>query len=139
MLVVSDRIRIPLREIHFTFARSGGAGGQNVNKVNSKAILRWSVTGSDSLPADVRRRFQAAYKRRITLEGDLVLMSQRFRDQGRNVADCLEKLRGFLAAVAQAPRPRRPTRPGRGAKERRLSAKKKQSDKKRDRRATGDS
>jgi len=86
----------------------------------------------------VRRRFLAAYKRRVTVEGDLVLMSQRFRDQGRNVADCLEKLRGLLEAVAKAPRPRRPTRPGRAAKERRLSAKKKQADKKRDRRRPDD-
>jgi len=120
VLVVNRRIRVPLRELQISFARSSGPGGQNVNKVNSKAVLRWDVAGTPSLPADVRRRFQTRYARRITTEGELVLSSQRFRDQGRNVADALGKLRAMLEEVATAPRPRKPTRPGRAARERRL-------------------
>jgi ribosome-associated protein len=123
MLEVNQRIRIPLREFHFSFSRSSGAGGQNVNKVNTKATLRWQVARSPSLPADARERFVQRYRRRITLEGELVMTSQRFRDQGRNVADCLEKLRAMLEEVSRAPRPRKRTRPTKASKERRLQTK----------------
>ena len=123
MLEVNARVRIPLREFHFSFSRSSGAGGQNVNKVNTKATLRWQVEHSPSLPDDVRQRFVQRYRRRITHEGELVLTSQRFRDQGRNVADCLEKLRAMLEEVSRAPRPRKRTRPTKASKERRLQAK----------------
>ena len=139
MLEAEGGIRIPLREFQFQFARSGGAGGQNVNKVSSKAVLRWPVESSPSLPTDVRQRFCQRFRRRITRDGDLVLTSQRFRDQSRNITDCLEKLRAMLGEVARAPTPRRPTRPGRGTRERRLRDKREISDKKRHRRrVTGD-
>ncbi len=123
MLVVNEKIRIRLKELRFSFARSSGAGGQNVNKVNTKATLRWEVARSQSLPEDVRARFLERYRRRITADGELMLTSQRFRDQGRNVADCLEKLRGMLAAVARPPRTRKATKPTRSSVERRLSSK----------------
>lgn len=131
MLVVSRRIRIPLREFKFQHARSSGPGGQNVNKVSSKAILRWGVVASPSLPADVRERFMKRFHRRITRGGELVLSSQRYRDQRANVTDCLEKLRAMLEEVATRPRPRRPTQPSRPARERRLRLKRVRSEKKR--------
>jgi ribosome-associated protein len=115
---------VPPRELEIRFVRSSGAGGQNVNKVNTKAVLRWPVASSAALPSDVHARFLERFATRITLAGDIVLSSDRYRDQGRNVADCLEKLRAMIAAVASAPRPRKPTRPGRGARERRLADKK---------------
>ena len=135
-LVVNSRLRVPLEEFSFTFARSSGPGGQNVNKVNSKALLRWPVAASPSLPAGVRERFLKSYASRITTEGELVMMSQRYRDQGRNVDDCLEKLREMLAAVAAAPVRRKRTKPSRASIERRLEAKRHKSSRKQSRRAT---
>ncbi len=127
-------MRIPVDEIAFTFARSGGPGGQNVNKVNSKAILRWSVTASPSLPEDVRTRFLTKYANRLTSDGDLILTSQKYRDQSRNVDDCLEKLNDMLASVAKRPTPRRPTKPTYASELRRTQAKREHSAKKKKRR-----
>ncbi len=133
MLVVSADIKIPLREFRFSFARSSGPGGQNVNKVNTKATLRWTVVSSPSLPEAIRARLVARLGRRLTVQGELLVTSQRFRDAGRNVADCLEKLRGLLAEASRVPRPRRATRPSRGAIERRLRHKQQRSQTKRSR------
>jgi ribosome-associated protein len=134
MLIVSDRLQIPLREFEFDFVRSSGPGGQRVNKVSTKAILRWNVRASKSLPEAVRRRLVAANRRRITREGHLVITSQRFRDQGRNTADCLAKLREIVARAAVVPKRRKPTRPTKASQERRLKHKRKQSERKRSRR-----
>ena len=135
MLVVNDRLSIPLKEFHFTFARSSGPGGQNVNKVNTKATLRWNIAGSPSLKEDVRQRFMEENRRRVTGEGEVIITSQRYRDQGRNVADCLAKLRDLLDAATIEPKVRKRTRPSRAAKRRRLQDKKSQSQKKQLRRS----
>lgn len=128
---------VPLGELSFSYARSGGAGGQNVNKVSSKAILRWSVRASTQLPAEVQERFLKRFAHRLTGSGDLLITSSRFRDRGRNVADCVERLRAMLAEVATPPRPRKPTRPTRSAAEARLADKRLRSGKKQTRRAPG--
>jgi ribosome-associated protein len=135
---MSDRsadmlIRIPQDELYYTYARSSGAGGQNVNKVNSKAILRWNPTTSQAMPDPVRARFLERFKSRLTEEGSLIIMSDRFRDQGRNAADCLEKLREMIASVWRAPKQRRATKPTFGSKQRRLKSKKEHGDKKKGR------
>jgi len=127
MLCVEPGIRIPLGEFRFTYVRSAGPGGQNVNKVNSKAVLRWPVSTSPSLPDPVRARFLARYANRITTDGDLVLSSQRYRDQPQNRDDCLEKLQAMLTAIARPPVKRRKTRPSRGSIERRLTEKRQKS------------
>ena len=134
MLEVNHRISIPLKEFAYTFARSSGPGGQNVNKVNSKVTLHWDVTNSPSLPEDVRVRFLAQYPRRINKEGLFVINSERFRDQGRNVTDCTNKLRELILLVATPPKKRRPTKATKGSKERRLAGKREKSEKKQGRR-----
>ncbi len=103
MLVVTPRIQIPLDEFQFQYARSGGPGGQNVNKVNSKAILRWQLVGSPTLPEDVRDRFVATFGSRLTAAGELLIASEESRDQLRNKELCLEKLSEMLLAVAKPP------------------------------------
>jgi ribosome-associated protein len=128
-------VPLPLVELHFSFARSSGPGGQNVNKVESKAVLHWDVGASRAVPAAVRARLRSRYARRITGEGVLVLSSQRHRTRERNVADCLAKLEAMLAEVATPPKKRKPTRPGRAARERRLAEKRATSRRKAERRA----
>jgi ribosome-associated protein len=119
MLVVNQRLKIPLREFQFSFVRSSGPGGQNVNKVNTKAMLRWPIKKSTHISAAVRERFLIKYHRRVTADGDLIITSQRYRDQGRNVADCLAKLRDLLESVATPPKSRRPTKPTKASQRRR--------------------
>src|SRR5262249_40148453 len=112
----------------------GGPGGQNVNKVASKAVLRWNLAASAALPADVKDRLRAFQRRRLATEGDLVIQGPRFRDPARDVADCRGRLRQMVLDVLRPPRPRRPTKPSRGSRERRLEAKRRQSQRKAGRR-----
>ena len=116
MLEINDTIRIPDSEFQWSFVRAGGPGGQNVNKVESKAVLRWDMSGSPSLPPEVKARLRTQQRRRITSEGELLLNSQCFRDQERNRQDCLEKLRDLVQQAATAPKPRRRTKPTRGSR-----------------------
>ena len=129
---------IPERELVFSFARSSGPGGQNVNKTETKATLRWDVSRSTAIPADVRARFVRNFATRITTDGELVISSQRHRDRLRNIDDCLEKLQSMLRQVAKPRAKRRPTRPSRGAVERRIVEKKRRGGAKRERRRPAD-
>ncbi|QDT68425.1 Peptidyl-tRNA hydrolase ArfB [Planctomycetes bacterium MalM25] len=133
-LVINERLAIPRSEIQFSFARSAGPGGQNVNKVNTKAVLRWRPSASASLPAAVRQRLISEVKNRLTREGDLIITSDRHREQGRNVGECLQRLKALVSAAAKPPKRRRPTRPTRASKERRLNDKRANAAKKSGRR-----
>jgi ribosome-associated protein len=127
MLIVDDRITIPAEEFEIEFSRSGGPGGQNVNKVSSKAQLRWNPALTAGLPVAVRQRLLDSVSKRLTAGGDLLITSQRTRDQGRNVEDCFEKLRSLILAAANPPKARRPSRPTRASKLRRLEQKQQRS------------
>ena len=123
MLIVDERIAIPRDEFQFDFARSGGPGGQNVNKVASKAILRWNPSTSPSLPPAVKARLLLGLASRLTVLGELVITSQATRDQGRNIEDCLDKVRRLVLAAARPPKLRRPTKPTYSSQVRRGEAK----------------
>lgn len=136
-LAVTGRIRIPMTEFEVTYVRSAGPGGQNVNKVSSKAVLRWNVTATQALSDEVKTRFTSRYGSRLTTEGDLLLTSQKYRDQAKNLDDCLERLKGLIQAVSVAPKVRRPTKPSKASQERRHTEKKVRSQRKANRRVPG--
>lgn len=124
-------MRIPEREFEFTYARSSGPGGQNVNKVNSKAILRWNPSRSPSLSSIQIERLIRNIGHRLSSEGDLLIKSDRFRDQGRNREDCLVKFKEILAEALHVPKTRRKTKPSRSSRKKAKEGKAKHSEKKR--------
>lgn len=127
MLTITPTLTIPDDDLRFKFSRSGGPGGQNVNKVSSKAMLHFSVRNSPSLPPGVRARFVEKFGSRLTKEGDVVITSQESRDQPKNIESCLEKLRLMILEVLHPPKKRRATKPSKGSKVRRVEAKKRRS------------
>ena len=137
-LVVNDRVTIPGDELAWTAARAGGPGGQNVNKVASKVELRFDLVGSRALDAETKSRLRALAGSRVTTEGALVVVSQRTRDQPRNLEDAREKLRALVLLALERPKARRPTKPSKSARARRMDDKRAQGAKKRDRRSVAD-
>jgi len=137
MFPINDHMGIPDEELHWSFVRSSGPGGQNVNKVASKAVLRWDLDASPSIPADLKMRLRARLGRKLTQAGEVVLSSQRFRDQERNRQDCLNKLRELILSAARPPRIRKPTRPTRSSRAARLEVKHRRSRVKKNRQTPG--
>ena len=123
-------IKVNISELDFSFSRSSGAGGQNINKVNSKVTLRWNVKKTKSCSKSVIDRFYIKYSRRILENGTIIITSQRFRNQARNIADSIEKLHEMIWSIATPPKIRRPTKPTKASVKKRLKNKKALSDKK---------
>jgi ribosome-associated protein len=125
-------------EIEESFIRASGPGGQNVNKVSSAVQIRFDLSGSRTLPEDVRKRLARLAERRLTRDGVIIIIAQRYRTQERNRQDALDRLVALFRRAAVAPTPRRPTKPSRAAKERRLQAKARRAATKERRRAQPD-
>lgn len=121
-------IQIPYHELEFTYARSRGPGGQNVNKTNSAALLRWNLWNSQSLTPEMKERLFAKLESKLTEEGDLLIRSDVHRDQDQNRSECIERLHETLAKALFVPKKRLATKPTRGATRRRLSSKKAHSE-----------
>lgn len=128
MIRVNRTISIDERELSETFVRASGPGGQNVNKLATAVQLRFDVLHSPSLPEPVRARLARLAGRRLTREGVLVITAERFRTQERNRDDARERLIALIRQAAIAPKPRRPTKPTAGSRERRIDAKKRRGD-----------
>lgn len=133
-IVVTPRLTIPAGELAIAFSRSGGPGGQNVNKVASKVELRWNPTTSTALAADDRGWLLTRLGRRLTLDGTLIVTSTLTRDQLKNRDDAAAKLALIVRTALDRPKQRRATRPSRASKRRRVDDKRHRSDIKRGRR-----
>jgi ribosome-associated protein len=126
-------IAIPMSEVEFTYARSSGPGGQNVNKTETKAVLRWNLDRATWIAPDVKERFRTAFSSRLTADGDVVIHSDETRNRSINEKACLQKLTEMLRRVWFAPKKRVATKPTRSSQRRRVEAKRLRSEVKKNR------
>lgn len=132
---ITNRVQIPASEIELSYARSGGPGGQHVNKTASKVLLRWNARTSGALSAEDRALLEKRLETKLTKDGDLIVTSEKHRDQSRNVDDAVERFAVVVRRAIRRPTPRKKTRPSRASRERRLESKRHRSQRKQQRRA----
>ena len=119
---------IPVSELEFSYARSSGPGGQNVNKTSSKAILKWNLSNASWVPEDVKFRFREHFGSRLTSDGSVVIHSDESRDRSTNERRCIEKLQDMLRRVWLPPKKRVATKPSRSSQRKRVEVKRQRSD-----------
>jgi len=133
MIPIDDNLAIPDEEVSFATSRSGGPGGQNVNKLETRVTLRFDLAGSPSLSEEQKARLRERLATRITKDGVLQVTSQRHRTQGANREAAVERFAELLRENLREEPPRRKTRPSRASKARRVDEKRRQSRRKRER------
>jgi len=123
LIRISRTLQIDERDLEETFVTGSGPGGQNVNKVASAVLLRFNLAANTTLPEHVKTRLATLAGRRLTIEGVINIQAEQFRDQPRNREDARERLFALIREAAIIPKIRRPTKPTKGSKTRRLEAK----------------
>lgn len=122
-LAVTPAITVPDSDLSLSFLRSSGPGGQNINKVATAVQLRFDLRGTAALDDRVKARLRALAGRRVTEDGALLILARNHRTQEQNRREALERLAELIRRALIEPKPRKPTRPTRASKERRLASK----------------
>jgi len=121
-------LTFPYHELDFSYARSRGPGGQNVNKTNSAVILRWNLVTTSLFTEEVKARLQEKLANQLTVDGDILIRSEGQRDQDQNKSECLRKLQALIQKALFVPKKRIKTKPTRSSQRKRLESKKKLSE-----------